>query len=94
MWWHREGFRLFWRRESRSTGPRDPPLGDGHRVDVRKRGRPAAHHAARGARAFETTKIYLRVAENLTKAFGSVFPILPTSFSEWPRIAPGRLSFR
>jgi putative transposase len=24
--WHREGFRLFWRRESRSSGPREPRL--------------------------------------------------------------------
>jgi hypothetical protein len=40
-----------------------------------------------GHEDFETTKIYLREAENLAKAFGSVFPVLPDRLL---RIAPNR----
>ena len=42
-----------------------------------------------GHAGFETTKLYLREAENLAHAFGRVFPPLPTELLARPRSARG-----
>jgi len=43
---------------------------------------------------FETTRIYLREAENLSQGFGAVFPVLPVALQESPRNRPGRFFSR
>ena len=38
---------------------------------------------------FETTRLYLREAENLAAGFGQVFPPLPPAARNRPEIVPG-----
>jgi hypothetical protein len=66
--WHREGFRVFWRRKSRSTGPRDSRLSPGARALIE---RMAAENRLWGAERIrgELLTLGVRVAKRTVQRY-------------------------
>jgi len=81
--WHREGFRVFWRRKSRSTGPRESRLDPGVRVLIE---RMAAENRLWGAERIrgELLKLGVRVAKRTVQRYmRGVRPATPRGGQSW-----------